>query len=399
MRAVIEAAGIRDVLAKSLGSSNPANVVKATLDALTTLRPRDEIFKIRGKAIRVKSSSARRGLSYETARSETQSRRQAPPQAPRHAAKAPATERPPAKGHKGQKARSGGSIRPGFEGGQMPLHRRLPKRGFNNAAFKTVYGIVNLDDLEKRFDDGAAINEKLLRGAGLVRGSLDGIKVLGRGDVNKKFHLEVDSISASAREKIEKAGGTITLTGRKSDAGTAEIEPRLFSSSYIPLRMISAFTNIFKIPELRQRVLFTLAMIVIIRAGSAITTPGVNAEILREWFRNVADAQSAGGVASLFNLFSGGALAHCAIFSLGIMPYISASIMMQLLTAVVPQLGKLAREDGGRRKIMQYTRYATIALCIFQGYLLAKSFENPQANPFLPGIMDTINRLGIGSGS
>jgi preprotein translocase subunit SecY len=159
--------------------------------------------------------------------------------------------------------------------------------------------------------------------------------------------------------------------------------------------MISAFTNIFKIPELRQRVLFTLAMIVIVRAGSAINTPGVNADILREWFRNVADAQSAGGVASLFNLFSGGALAHCAIFSLGIMPYISASIMMQLLTAVIPQLGKLAREDGGRRKIMQYTRYATIALCVFQGFLLAKSFENPQANPFLPGIMDTINRLGM----
>jgi large subunit ribosomal protein L15 len=123
------------------------------------------------------------------------------------------------KGHKGQKARSGGSLRPGFEGGQMPLLRRLPKRGFNNAAFKTVYGIINLDDLEKRFDDGAAINEKLLRGAGLVRGSLEGIKVLGRGDVNKKFHLEVDSISASAREKIEKAGGTITLISRKSEGG------------------------------------------------------------------------------------------------------------------------------------------------------------------------------------
>lgn len=158
--------------------------------------------------------------------------------------------------------------------------------------------------------------------------------------------------------------------------------------------MISAFTNIFKIPELRQRVLFTLAMIVIIRAGSAITTPGVNAEILREWFQH-AGSNPAGGVAALFNLFSGGSLAHCAIFSLGIMPYISASIMMQLLTAVVPQLGKLSREDGGRRKIMQYTRYATIVLCVFQGYLLAKSFENPQANPFLPGIMDTINRLGI----
>jgi len=159
--------------------------------------------------------------------------------------------------------------------------------------------------------------------------------------------------------------------------------------------MISAFTNIFKIPELRQRVLFTLAMIVIIRAGSAVTSPGVNAEVLRQWFSHVADAQSSGGVAALFNLFSGGALAHCAIFSLGIMPYISASIMLQLLTAVVPQLGRLAREDGGRRKIMQYTRYVTILLCIFQGYLLAKSFESPMSNPFLPGIMDTINSLGM----
>jgi large subunit ribosomal protein L15 len=119
------------------------------------------------------------------------------------------------KGNKGQKARSGGSIRPGFEGGQMPLHRRLPKRGFNNAAFKDVYGIVNLDDLDKRFDDGAAINEKLLRGAGLVRGSLSGVKVLGRGEVSKKFHLEVDRISASARKKIEQAGGTIVMTGQR----------------------------------------------------------------------------------------------------------------------------------------------------------------------------------------
>jgi large subunit ribosomal protein L15 len=121
------------------------------------------------------------------------------------------------KGHKGQKARSGGSIRPGFEGGQMPLIRRLPKRGFTNAEFKSVYGIVNLDDIEKRFEDGAAINEKILRGAGLVRGSLDGIKILGRGEVKKKFHLEVTSISASAKEKIEKAGGTITLASEKEE--------------------------------------------------------------------------------------------------------------------------------------------------------------------------------------
>lgn len=119
------------------------------------------------------------------------------------------------KGHKGQKARSGGSIRIGFEGGQMPIHRQLPKRGFNNSAFSTDYGVVNLDILEKLFDDGAAINEKLLRGAGLVRGSLDGIKILGRGEVTKKFHVEAEAISASAKEKIEKAGGSVTLIAKK----------------------------------------------------------------------------------------------------------------------------------------------------------------------------------------
>lgn len=118
------------------------------------------------------------------------------------------------KGHKGQKARSGGSIRPGFEGGQMPLIRRLPKRGFNNANFKTVYGTVNLDALEKNFDAGAVITEQLLRDSGLVKGKADGIKVLGRGEVTKKFALEVHQISESAKEKIEKAGGSITLLSR-----------------------------------------------------------------------------------------------------------------------------------------------------------------------------------------
>lgn len=120
------------------------------------------------------------------------------------------------KGHKGQKARSGGSIRPSFEGGQMPLFRRLPKRGFNNTAFKKTYAVVNLDDLEKRFDAGSAINEKLLRAAGLVRGKLDGIKILGRGELSKAFHVEADAISTSAKEKIEKAGGSVTLGAVKA---------------------------------------------------------------------------------------------------------------------------------------------------------------------------------------
>ena len=146
--------------------------------------------------------------------------------------------------------------------------------------------------------------------------------------------------------------------------------------------MISAFTNTFKIPELRNRVLFTLALLVVVRIGAAITCPGVNAAVIQHWFQSQQDMQTGGNVAALFNIFSGGALENCALFSLGVMPYISASIMMQLLTAVIPQLGKLAKEEGGRHKIMQYTRYATIGLCIFQGYLLALSFQNPAQNPF-----------------
>lgn len=159
--------------------------------------------------------------------------------------------------------------------------------------------------------------------------------------------------------------------------------------------MVSAFLNTVKIPELRRRILFTLAVIVIVRLGAAITTPGVNQAVLQEWFRT--SSQTAGGsVAALLNLFSGGALENCAVFSLGIMPYISASIMMQLLTAVIPQLGRLAREDGGRQKIMQYTRYMTLVLCIFQGYLLAISFQHPESyHTMLPGITETVQNLGI----
>jgi large subunit ribosomal protein L15 len=114
------------------------------------------------------------------------------------------------KGHKGQKARSGGSIRLGFEGGQMPLIRRLPKRGFNNAAFHKRYAIVSLDDLNA-FKAGTAVNEQLLRESKLVRGHFVGIKILGGGELKHGLKVEADKISAAAREKIEKAGGTITL--------------------------------------------------------------------------------------------------------------------------------------------------------------------------------------------
>ena len=114
------------------------------------------------------------------------------------------------KGHKGQKARSGGSIRLGFEGGQMPLIRRVPKRGFNNNAFKTRYAIVNLDDLEQ-FESGAQVDESALREKGLVRGALAGVKILGNGSLTKALTITATKVSAGAKEKIEKAGGTVTL--------------------------------------------------------------------------------------------------------------------------------------------------------------------------------------------
>jgi preprotein translocase subunit SecY len=160
--------------------------------------------------------------------------------------------------------------------------------------------------------------------------------------------------------------------------------------------MVSAFLNSVKIPELRRRILFTLAIVVIVRLGAALTTPGVNQAVIQEWFRTSLTEKQGGNIAALFNLFSGGALENCAIFSLGIMPYISASIMMQLLTAVIPQLGRLAKEDGGRQKIMQYTRYATVVLCMVQAYLLAISFQHPESyQTMLPGITDVTHRLGI----
>src|ERR1700716_2920981 len=138
------------------------------------------------------------------------------------------------KGHKGQKARSGGSLRLGFEGGQMPLIRRLPKRGFNNAAFHKNYAIVNLTDLAS-FKEGTVVNEQMLREAKVLRGNGAGLKILGDGELKHALTIEADKISASAREKIEKAGGSVTLRqnpvrGRRKTeqaapaAGTAETE-------------------------------------------------------------------------------------------------------------------------------------------------------------------------------
>lgn len=111
------------------------------------------------------------------------------------------------KGHKGQKSRSGGGIRIGFEGGQMPLYRKLPRRGFNNFNFKTNYQLVNLKHLEKI--DGDIVNRSTLLSAGLIRDNSQAIKLLGDGELSRAFTIELDQISASAKAKVEAAGGQI----------------------------------------------------------------------------------------------------------------------------------------------------------------------------------------------
>ena len=110
------------------------------------------------------------------------------------------------KGHKGQKARAGRGMRPGFEGGQMPLQRRLPKRGFNNI-FRKVVVTVNVSDLEAKFESGAVVDTDALKAAGLVKNYFDAVKVLGNGELTKSLNVKVNAYSESAKQKIEAAGG------------------------------------------------------------------------------------------------------------------------------------------------------------------------------------------------
>lgn len=143
--------------------------------------------------------------------------------------------------------------------------------------------------------------------------------------------------------------------------------------------MLSAFTNSFKIPELRDRILFTLGLIFAVRITACVPVPGVDYNALREIIDEI-QKQAGGGFLGLYDLFTGGAMDRCAVGALGIMPYISASIIIQLMTAVVPALERLAREgDSGRQRITQYTRYLTVALCLVQGGALAMAMLHPQA--------------------
>src|SRR5277367_4072448 len=136
----------------------------------------------------------------------------------------------------------------------------------------------------------------------------------------------------------------------------------------------NTFANCFKIPELKSRILFTLGMLAVCRLISFIRIPGLDGTALTNFFNSNSQG---GGPMALYNMFAGGGLERCAVGAIGIMPYISATIIIQLLTAVVPRLSKLAREEGGRTKIIQYGRYLTVLLCFGWGMATAMSWENP----------------------
>ncbi len=143
--------------------------------------------------------------------------------------------------------------------------------------------------------------------------------------------------------------------------------------------MLSSFVNCFKIPELKKKILFTLGIIVVYRIGCYIPTPGVNGAMLAEFFDKTSSGTQ-GSIFGIMNLFSGGALHKLTVFALGTMPYISSSIIMQLLTAVIPSLERLAKEgQAGYRKINQYTRYGTVVLGVIQSFFIALWLESPQA--------------------
>jgi len=139
--------------------------------------------------------------------------------------------------------------------------------------------------------------------------------------------------------------------------------------------MVGGFQNIFKIPELKKRILFTFGMLMVYRIGCAVPTPGIDADALATFF-----ARARGTLLGLFDMFSGGALERLSVFALGIMPYISASIILQLLTVVIPHLDRLSKEgESGRKKITQYTRYGTVILSIIQGFGISIGLESMSA--------------------
>ncbi len=269
-----------------------------------------------------------------------------PPAAPtlpsaREEASAPATARPAVGGHKGQKARSGGGVRIGFEGGQMPLARRIPKRGFNNIFAKPLESI-NVSALN-HFEDGAIVDANVLLAEGILSKCVHGVKILGSGE-------------SSPRSSPSRPVPSRPAPRRRSKP--LEERPRW-------CKVVQTFRNAWKIPELRRKILFTLFIVLLYRLGNAVPVPYVDTNILATYF-----AQLKNTVLGLYNTMSGGAFSLATIFALSIQPYINASIIIQLLCIAIPALERLSKEGGeeGKKKIAAITRYSTVGIGLLQGY-------------------------------
>ena len=266
------------------------------------------------------------------------------------------------RGHKGAKSRSGYSKKIGFEGGQMPLQRRVPKFGFKNIN-RVEYKAINLDTIQKLAEakNLSKVGIDDLIEAGFVS-SNQLVKVLGNGSLTTKLDVEANAFSKSAVAAIEAVGGNAVK---------------------LMIKSIETLKNIWNIEDLRKRILITILFVAIYRFGSYIVLPGINPDMLSKLHEQTSE-----GLLALLNMFSGGAFSNASIFALGIMPYISASIVIQLLAIAVPYFQKLQREgESGRRKINQYTRILTIIILIFQApsYLINLKM---QAGPALNASLD-----------
>ena len=275
------------------------------------------------------------------------------------------------RGVKGQKARTGVAIK-GFEGGQMPLHRRLPKRGFKNI-FAKDYNEVGLDRVQKAIDAGKLDGKATGDGGGAGGGGGHPPRARWRaaarqwrdqGEGRFRGGRRVEGCDRGGREGRrlgeDRGGGGSRRPSRPERSGP-------MASAAEQLAANLNFGAFAKAEALKKRIWFTLGALLVYRLGTYIPVPGINPEALAQAFNN---AQT--GIIGMFNMFSGGAVGRMAIFALGVMPYISSSIIMQLMTSVIPTLDQLKKEgEQGRKVINQYTRYGTVILAALQAYGIA----------------------------
>ena len=300
------------------------------------------------------------------------------------------------RGTKGTKARN--QVPASFEGGQMPIHMRLPKlKGFKNP-FKVEFQVVNLDRLGELFPEGGEVTVEDLVAKGAVRKGQP-VKVLGQGDLSVAVQVSAQRVLRlrQGEDRGRRRHRHRPLTMRQGRAplehGSSGSRPfphsgapltpllgfdraevkhpggpprRRHRPPFAPRKRIScygAFVNAFRTPDLRRKLLFVLFIVTVFRLGSQIPTPGVNVGNVQACLNGVEN----NGLYTLINLFSGGALLQLTIFALGIMPYITASIILQLLVVVIPRLEALKKEgQSGQTKITQYTRYLTLGLAVLQ---------------------------------